>query len=100
MLIRTQEGQEEGKKCDGVSHLFPLKNVTGVEEDEKRDERYKRVMNMFPAFLQSFCCFIPCPIGLLLLAIPPVVLTLRRRKAVNTAKQTFDEMGTTSIQEA
>lgn len=36
-------------------------------------------------FLEGFCCLIPCPLGLIILAIPPFVLTLRHRKAARAA---------------
>ena len=57
-------------------------------------------MTLIHTFLEGFCCFIPCPLGLLLLAIPPFVLTLRRRKMANAAKHSSGELLATGAQEA
>lgn len=57
-------------------------------------------MNTIQTFLEGFCCVIPCPIGLILFAIPPFVLTLRRRKAANAAKQFSQEVFPNSVYEA
>jgi hypothetical protein len=56
-------------------------------------------MTIIHTFLEGFCCIIPCPIGLLLFAIPPFILTLRRRRAASVAKQFSQELFATSQQE-
>ncbi len=45
------------------------------------------MMTLLHTFIEGFCCLIPCPIGLMLLGIPPVVLTLRRRNAARQCAQ-------------
>jgi hypothetical protein len=58
------------------------------------------MMNIIHTFMEGFCCLIPCPLGLILLAIPPFVLTLRRRRAANAAKQSSQEVFANSAYEA
>ncbi len=42
-------------------------------------------MTIIHTFFEGFCCVIPCPLGLILLAIPPLMLTQRRRMAAKVA---------------
>lgn len=43
------------------------------------------MMNMLHIFTEGFCCVLPCPIGLMLFAIPLFVLKFRRRKLTDDA---------------
>jgi hypothetical protein len=47
-------------------------------------------MMFFTTFTQ-ICCLIPCPIALIVFAIPPFVLVLRRRRANDVATQVAQE---------
>ena len=47
------------------------------------------MINTLHIFTEGFCCFLPCPIGLMLFAIPLFVLKLRRRKLTNDNSLTY-----------
>ena len=38
-------------------------------------------MNIVSTLTQTFCCILPCPICLVVFAIPASILTLKRRSA-------------------
>ena len=58
------------------------------------------MMNMLHVFTEGFCCIIPCPIGLMLFAIPLFVLKLRRRKVTDDASHAYQEIPANSNVEA
>lgn len=61
----------------------------------------EHLMTIIHTFFEGFCCVIPCPLGLIILAIPPFILTVRRRKAAREAARSSEDAFTTKyIQEA
>ncbi len=54
-------------------------------------------MHIMTTFTQ-ICCLIPCPIALIVFAIPPMLVAMRRRRAAYDEKQVYQDMPTATVE--